>query len=79
MENNNKDTPVIKIINHATDIFPTAPLQFCMGVNNYLSGNYDENYLFLENAYFKMGYNQAKSDELDKYYVLASKVNNQRG
>jgi len=72
MENKNDNRKVIK---HAAEIFPNAPMAYCIGVNNYLAGNYDERYLYQETFYFKDGYMQAKIDGLEKEFVLKSQIN----
>lgn len=59
-----------KVIEHARDIFPNAPMDFCIGVNNFLSENYDERYLWQETSDFRVGYYRAKFEELDKTYII---------
>jgi hypothetical protein len=59
-----------KVIEHARDIFPNAPMDFCIGVNNFIGGNYDERYLYQETSDFRLGYYRAKFEELDKNYVI---------
>lgn len=61
-----------KVIEHARDIFPNASMDFCIGVNNFISGNYDERYLSQETSDFRLGYYRAKFEELDKTYIIGS-------
>lgn len=61
-----------KVISHAKDIFPNASIQFCMGVHNFLSLNYDIGNLYLESQDFKAGYYQAMEMDLNETYILKS-------
>lgn len=58
-----------KVISHARDIYPNASIQFCMGVNNFLSGDYDISRMYQESRDFMLGYWQAEIELKDKYIL----------
>lgn len=58
-----------KVISHARDVYPDASVQFCMGVHNYLRGDYDERLMYQETQDFRSGYYQAQY-ELGENYIL---------
>ena len=66
----NLDIKGKRIISHAKDIFPNAPLDFCIGVNAWISQCYDDSTIFRETDDFRIGYFRAKFEELEKDYTL---------
>jgi len=61
---------VKKVIKHAREIFPNASMDFCIGVNNYLSGKYDKRYLHQETSEFRLGYYHGLMEQMDKDYEI---------
>jgi hypothetical protein len=67
-----------KIITHASEIYPNASKQFCIGVHNYLKGNYDLRNMYQESEDFKRGYYQAQYELEDNYILKSQNTTNEQ-
>ncbi|WP_298845593.1 hypothetical protein [uncultured Clostridium sp.] len=64
-----KDRSGKKVISHAREVLPNAGMEFCVGANNALHGDYDESTLYQENSDFKAGYWHGKEKLCEKYIL----------